>query len=332
MIGEVGPVSRQFGATAVFDAYWRFAVERQRVFFRRLRDDLVLTTDSIIAQHRFTNAYRAADRVSQYLISHVIPGSQPTPNDLFFRILLFKIFNKIDTWEYLESRFGQLHFDMPITAINSALTERMAAGNAIYSAAYIMPAPDCGQRMKHENHLLLLASMMRERMPERWASSCSLRELFNLLSGVRSLGPFLAFQYAIDLGYADIAPHDEGSYVVAGPGARNGLAKCFARTGRATPEELIMAVCEAQEEEFRARGLDFISLYGRRLQPVDCQNLFCEVDKYARVHHPNFAAGGRSRIKQVYRRAGRPLDPLRFPRSWSLEPSADWALAIPPAV
>jgi hypothetical protein len=159
-----------------------------------------------------------------------------------------------------------------------------------------------------------------------------LRELFNLLSGVRSLGPFLAFQYAIDLGYADVAPHDEGSYVVAGPGAHNGVAKCFSRAGRAMPEEIIMAVCEAQEEEFRARDLDFVSLFGRRLQPVDCQNLFCEVDKYARVYHPEFLAGGRSRIKQVYRRAGRSFDALRFPQSWSLEPSVDWAGSIPPAV
>src|ERR1700686_980083 len=120
MIATDGPVSRKFGATPVFDTYWHFAVERQRVFFRRLRDDLVLTTDAIIAQHRFTNAYRAADRVSQYLIARVIPGSEPTPNDLFFRILLFKIFNKIDTWEYPESPLGQLHFDIPLASIDSA--------------------------------------------------------------------------------------------------------------------------------------------------------------------------------------------------------------------
>ena len=34
--------------------------------------------------------------------------------------------------------------------------------------------------------------------------------------------------------------------------------------------------------------LDFQNLWGRRLQLIDCQNLFCEVDKYSRVYpaHP----------------------------------------------
>src|SRR5258707_9985183 len=40
----------------------------------------------------------------------------------------------------------------------------------------------------------------------------------------------------------------------------------------------------------------------RRLQLIDCQNLFCEVDKYARVAHPNIAGRtGRTRIKQKFR-------------------------------
>ena len=50
-------------------------------------------------------------------------------------------------------------------------------------------------------------------------------------------------------------------------------------------------------------GLEFRSLWGRRLQLIDCQNLFCEVDKYARVRHPEVVGvSGRTRIKQKYAR------------------------------
>jgi hypothetical protein len=61
-----------FDTTAVFDSYWKFAVERLNIYYRRLVDpDGPWTQDPIIAAHRFTNSYRAADRVSQFLIRDV---------------------------------------------------------------------------------------------------------------------------------------------------------------------------------------------------------------------------------------------------------------------
>ena len=59
-------------ATDVFNTYWRFAAERQSVFFRRVCGALPpWTSDPILLRFRFTNAYRAADRVSQFLIRQV---------------------------------------------------------------------------------------------------------------------------------------------------------------------------------------------------------------------------------------------------------------------
>ena len=60
-------------------------------------------------------------------------------------------------------------------------------------------------------------------------------------------------------------------------------------------------VTDRQDDEFQRLGLRFRDLWGRRLQLIDCQNLFCEVSKYARVKHPDFkGVGNRSRIKQIY--------------------------------
>ena len=48
-------------------------------------------------------------------------------------------------------------------------------------------------------------------------------------------------------------------------------------------------------------GFSFRGLNGRRLQLIDCQNLFCEVDKYARLAHPEITGySGRSRIRQRF--------------------------------
>lgn len=95
----------------VYDTFWRFASERQRVFLARLSGaPAPWTADPILRGHRFTNVYRASDRVSQYLIRRVIyrddlPSARA---EVFFRILLFKLFNRIQTWEHLEKDLGPL--------------------------------------------------------------------------------------------------------------------------------------------------------------------------------------------------------------------------------
>jgi hypothetical protein len=51
---------------------------------------------------------RASDRVSQFLIRHVIYAEGYPAEDTVFRTLLFKIFNKIETWQLLCERIGDL--------------------------------------------------------------------------------------------------------------------------------------------------------------------------------------------------------------------------------
>ena len=56
-----------FSTTEVFDSYWRFAAERLAMYYRRLGDPVgPWTDDLILREYRFTNTFRAADRVSQY--------------------------------------------------------------------------------------------------------------------------------------------------------------------------------------------------------------------------------------------------------------------------
>ncbi|WP_367270243.1 nucleotide kinase domain-containing protein [uncultured Eubacterium sp.] len=84
--------------TEVFDTYWKFAYERQKVFFKKIQGyDYPWTTDKVLQKYKFTNAYRASDRISQYLIKNIIYSFNNDTEDLLFRILLFKIFNKIST-------------------------------------------------------------------------------------------------------------------------------------------------------------------------------------------------------------------------------------------
>ena len=77
------------------------------MYERRLRGEPEpWTDDPVLASFRFTNTFRAADRVSQYLIRNVIYRGPGEPDEVLFRILLFKFFNKVETWELLERELG----------------------------------------------------------------------------------------------------------------------------------------------------------------------------------------------------------------------------------
>jgi 5-hmdU DNA kinase, helical domain len=309
--------------TVVFDTYWRFAAERLAMFYRRYSNPSgPWTSDPILSAYRFTNAYRAADRVSQYLIREVQAGlDRPqTPREIFFRTMLFKIFNRIDTWEALEELLGPIEWQRTDpTKIDGALECLRVQGQKIYSAAYIMPPPALGHTRKHSNHIALLLKMMDERVPERVQQAPSLRSVYEIILRYPGIGPFLAFQYTIDLNYSALLSFNEGEFVVAGPGALDGMSKCFAETHGMSAEDIIYWMTDQQEKEFKRLGLAFRGLFGRRLQPIDCQNLFCEISKYARVAHPDISGvAKRTRIKQSYKPSSRPAPLPQFPDRWGL--------------
>lgn len=306
----------------VFDTYWRFAAQRQDIFFRRLAGDAPpWTRDPVLLQYKFTNAYRASDRVSQYLIRNVIYSGDCSIDEVFFRTLLFKFFNKIETWELLLSRLGDISFrEYSFRRYDSILREAIEGGKRIYSAAYIMPSggKSAGSQRKHQMHLKLLERMMHDALPSRLSDASTMQKAFTLLRAYPTIGDFLAYQYVTDLNYSNITNFSEMEFVVPGPGARDGIRKCFPDLGGFKEDDIIKMAADTQHDEFERLGLNFKSLWGRPLQLIDCQNLFCEVDKYARVAHSDIAGiTGRTRIKQKYR-LGKTSFSVWYPPKWGL--------------
>lgn len=308
--------------SAVYDTYWEFAVKRQAAFFRRFHGEpYPWTSDEIIATYKFTNAYRASDRVSQYLIRQVIYSGPQDPDEVFFRTILFKLFNKIETWELLLSEVGEISYKaFSIDIYDRVLTAAMSRKQTIYSAAYIMPSGSrkLGSTKKHRSHLGLLQQMMDDEVPDRIADCRSMREGFELLLSYPMIGDFLAYQYITDLNYSELCDFDEMEFVVPGPGAIDGISKCFKSLGGLSETDIIKIVTDRQYEEFERLGLVFESLWGRPLQLIDCQNLFCEISKYSRVSHPKVkGVANRTRIKQKYKPNHEPIE-LWYPPKWGI--------------
>lgn len=308
--------------TAALDTYWRFAAARQEVFFNRFeRRSPPWSDDPILIEHKFTNAYRASDRVSQFLIKEVIYQGDQDPNEVFFRTLLFKFFNKIETWQHLNKFLGEPSLKrFSLGEYDAVLEKAISSGQRIYSAAYIMPTGGRGTefRRKHLLHLSLLERMLKEGVPAKIQKAGSMQRAFQILKSYPTIGDFLAYQYATDLNYSNIVSFTEMEFVVPGPGALDGISKCFSDRAGHSETKIIQMMAKRQDEEFERLGLKFRDLWGRPLQLIDCQNLFCELSKYSRVAHPDIqGVSGRTRIKQKFKPITTPIT-YWYPPKWNL--------------
>lgn len=296
-------------------------MERQEIFWRRLNGFQPFTDDPILSKFKFTNAYRVLDRTSQYLIREVINRGSQSVEEVFFRVLLFKLFNKIETWELLKEHFVEPTLEeYGFARYDRVFTQALDKGRRIYSAAYIMPSggPN-GEGKKHRSHLRLLEMMLGDGVPKKLREYRTMQEGFTLLRSYPMIGDFLAYQFITDLNYSSMTNFSEMEFVASGPGALDGLKKCFPDMVPSEAASLIRAVCENQRELQERLEIPPVQLFGRPLQLIDCQNLFCEVDKYARIAHPDIQGlSGRTRIKQQYRPKG-PLPQPFFPPKWKLQ-------------
>lgn len=260
------------------------------------------------------------DRVSQYLICKIIYNGEQHPSEVFFRILLFKIFNRIETWELSFKRPRSNFLSRFFIQTLQLYTQQSHGGWPAYLLCRILCLLVAQQQARIESTASsrLLEKMMSDELPARLCDARTMAEAFNLLRAYPTIGDFLAYQYVTDINYSAITNFDEMSFVMPGPGARDGIRKCFSDLGGLSEGKIIELVAESQKEAFRSLGLDFQNLWGRDMQLIDCQNLFCEVDKYSRVKHPEFAGlTGRSKIKQKFHMDPVPLK-LMYPPKWGL--------------
>ena len=267
----------------IYDTYWITAAQRQEIFFGKA------TADSIFQIYKFCNVYRASDRVSQFLIRNVIYKHDYGPEDTLFRIFLFRLLNKTETWTNLESRLGEINFKNFDFDRYAKIFETLP--RPIYGNAFILCANKAfGYDQKHLNHLALLKSINWQDL----IKAKSLQELFYKLRDYPLIGHFMAYQIAIDFNYSEVFDFDEDDFTVAGPGAIRGINKCFSDLGGKSYEYVISYMVNEQ------RNHNFKNLWGRPMHAIDCQGWFCETDKYCRVKYPHLKSN-RTKIKTIYR-------------------------------
>ena len=306
----------------IYDLYWYFAVERQAILDRRVAGTAPpWTRDPILQTFKFCNVYRAADRVSQYMIREVACSHEPVePVDRLFQIVAFRTFSKIETWRGVRaflSRYPTLE-DLESGSFTTALEHVKKVNDGLYTGAFILCANNAyGHTAKHLNHVDLFRHMfLRDALGERLLDAKSLRQVYEMLLTYPLMGNFMSYQIAIDLNYSDLINFSENDFTQAGPGALRGMDKAFEDLGDYSPSDIILWMVQHQEGEFNRLGFNFNGLWGRPLHAIDCQGLFCELDKYCREATPELMSA-RKRIKARFLPATEPIQ-LFFPPKWGI--------------
>ena len=127
----------------------------------------------------------------------------------------------------------------------------------------------------------------------------------------------MAYQLVTDINYSNIVNWKEDEFTVAGPGSIRGIKKCFIDKGNLSNEDIIRYMYNNQEEEFKRLNLNFKTIGNRKLQLIDIQNIFCELDKYCREKVPELKSN-RIKIKKKYIPKQSKIEYI-YPPKWNIK-------------
>jgi hypothetical protein len=283
--------------TVGFDKLWYWVKERHAIYTaRRERKPAPWTSDPVLSQYKFTNAFRELDRESQACIRIVNSGpSLDSFEEQFFRTVSFKTFNLDSTWQKLTAGLGEeprlSNFDLDRYC--SILPVKGIYSNAYYGA---YPCTDVEweaiglnreKKAAKKFHLRVVQMMIEQEIPAKALAAQSLDQIAALLQSYPRIGDFKAGQFALDLNYGPYLHLSVDNFVIAGPGARNGIDRCFSARGQRY-DEVIRLVCQYQDEcSLAAIGSKVPRLQGRAPAAMTAQNWFCEIGKYLRGKSKN---------------------------------------------
>ena len=298
------------------DLFWRFVCERQRIWRRRVVQELPdpWTDDPILQRERFTNVYRELDPGTRYVIEHVLELDAPRPDKLF-NVMLYRLVGRSDTHAALGFQFLTT-FDP--SDMQRTLKDLRRAGRPPFTAAYMVSAySSMGSSNKIENVARLFAALHADfdTFFARVDRCATASDVHATLRSAYGFGNFLAYQVLVDLlyplriyGNRGLLPFSHDDWASPGPGARRGIQMLLQPNVTQSFLEVMSWLRDHQQAEFARLGLDFPYLEDADGKPTsislaNIQNCLCEFHKYVKISEGK----GRGRRKFPVAAGGDPI-------------------------
>jgi hypothetical protein len=246
------------------------------------------TEDRILSMYRFTNVRREHDKNSKYLRNIVQEHGNRLTLGVLCNIILFRLFNKIETMEYLGRwvDFNAYDEDMVRKQLKKAPEGYVYFTNAYLSSGmkkeFNKYFPQEKMRVMNIPNVVNLFSV---KLWQGVKNAESPQQVVDALKQVNGISDFLAYQIFVDLTYLEDFPWSENEFVMAGPGCRLGLGFLFEHSGNLTDEELLFWLrdhCPIRREWCQEHMWD-LRVEDRYMNIMSLENCMCELGKYMKA-------------------------------------------------
>lgn len=284
------------------ELYWRFVAERQDIYIRRkTKKDPPWTNDPILKEYKFTNVHRSLDRTTIWYQDHI--GAFEDKKDIVFATFIHRLFNKIETMEKILKYLQLDHFSM--SGIIEELEKIRMSGQSVWTDAHIVTGVAFGGYKDKLYNILHLVDLIYKEIDviyDRIIKAKSLEEVYKAATGVQGFGPFLGYQYILDMINTGVVKFSHDDFVVAGPGCKRGIRHVYPYDTEISFEDAMRFTRKHQLYFLNKYGLEYQyidSLGGKEkgIHLADIENTFCEFSKYYKAYHKY----GRPRNKFVPR-------------------------------
>ena len=263
----------------------------EREVIRIVRDrggERPYTKDPVFAKYKFTNIRRRDDRVSRWIIEHIIKPNEDR-QDLWFILLITRLINWPPTLQRLID-YGILFRaagDFEPQEFSESVERFKNEGNKVYSGAYMVyPTkmdPGGNKSQAIAKHIITPALSLSNRINAVLQNDEPLVAVFVVeLSSSFGISTFMAGQVAADLTYASEGQLSRASdlftFAPIGPGSSRGLNYLLNRAPNAgwTQDRFNAELIKIRNAVVDELEIDDLTLH-------DVQNCLCEYSKYCRT-------------------------------------------------
>jgi hypothetical protein len=245
------------------------------------------TKDPVLAKYKFTNIHRRDDRVSRWIIEHIIEPFEKR-DDLWFTLLIARLVNWPPTLQHLldEGVLPCSPVEFSPTRFSESVEKFRASGAKSYSGAYMVYPTRLNnggvKSMALAKYIITPTVVLGADLSEIVCGSTpSVGSFVTVLSNSFGISTFMAGQVAADLTYSSyhLGPaQDLYTFAPIGPGSSAGLNLMLGKkeTYKWGQDEFNMELIKVRTAIIDKLDIEDLTLH-------DVQNIMCEYSKYCRA-------------------------------------------------
>jgi len=185
--------------------------ERQEIWYKRfiLKQPRPWTKDKIF-EGKFTNVYRELDRHSQWQIQNIFLDKRNDKLNLVWKIMLFRIFNKPELFEFIKGISGEFipdYKDYGINVFGRLVENYRNSGENPFTNAYLINSQACPGATRDWCYINKVVPTIHKAIPRLlvlFKQSKNPEQIIEKLLELPSVANFIAHEFYQDFTYISI--------------------------------------------------------------------------------------------------------------------------------